>query len=215
MLENHTFDKKSEKPPVLYYRLAVLLNTRGTDVFNLGLDKQTKHSSRGVSLSCPGKDYLLVIRGTDVDPHKNYPLYTLKIIYITKQSDEELEDVLTYELCPFPLPLFEAVMRKGTKSSLYKAFKPCIRDFNAESSVYIIDGGYLLHRVIWKRGSTFSSICDNYVTCVRTSTTLVIFDRYPENETVGGTKCAKRARRTQKQMSSEVMFDETMIRTVS
>ncbi|GBM51369.1 hypothetical protein AVEN_110819-1 [Araneus ventricosus] len=76
MLENHTFDKKSEKPLVLYYRLAVLLNTRGTDVFNLGLDKQTKHSSRGVSLSCPGKDYLLVIRGTDVDPHTRItPVY--------------------------------------------------------------------------------------------------------------------------------------------
>ncbi|GBN04979.1 hypothetical protein AVEN_115484-1 [Araneus ventricosus] len=109
-------------------------------------------------------------------------------------------------------------MRKGTKSSLYKAFKPCTRDFNAESGVYIIDGGYLLHRVIWKRGSTFSSICDNYVTYVCTkykSTALFIFYGYPENETVGGTKCAEWTGRTQKEMSSEAMFDETMIRTVS
>ncbi|GBM44546.1 hypothetical protein AVEN_250531-1 [Araneus ventricosus] len=107
------------------------------------------------------------------------PTTLFQIIYITKQSYEELEDVLTFELCPFPLPLFdEAVMRKGMKSSLYNAFKPRTRDFNAESGVYII-GGYLLHRVIWKRGSTFSSICDNYVTYVRTkykSTALVIFD---------------------------------------
>ncbi|GBN82184.1 hypothetical protein AVEN_20737-1 [Araneus ventricosus] len=97
-------------------------------------------------------------------------------------------------------------MRKGTKSALYKAFKPCTRDFNAESGVYIIDGGYLLHRVIWKR-ETFSSACDNYAAYVRTkykSTALVIFDGYPENETVGGTKCAERARRTQTQMSSEI-----------
>ncbi|GBM84067.1 hypothetical protein AVEN_157682-1 [Araneus ventricosus] len=102
--------------------------------------------------------------------------------------------------------------------SLYKAFKPCSQNFNAESSVYIIDGGYLLHRVLWNRGSTFSSIYDNYVTYVRTkykSTALVIFDGYPENETVGGTKCAERARRTRKQTSSEVMFAETMIPTVS
>ncbi|GBM42801.1 hypothetical protein AVEN_228576-1 [Araneus ventricosus] len=109
-------------------------------------------------------------------------------------------------------------MRKGTKSALYKAFKPRTRDFNAESGVYINDGGYLLHRVIWKRGSTFSSICDNYATYVRTkykSTALVIFDEYPENETVGSTKCAERARRTQTQMSSEIMFNATMIRTVS
>ncbi|GBN46960.1 hypothetical protein AVEN_247455-1 [Araneus ventricosus] len=32
-------------------------------------------------------------------------------------------------------------MQKGTKSFLYKAFKPCTRDLNAESNVYIIDGG--------------------------------------------------------------------------
>ncbi|GBM99762.1 hypothetical protein AVEN_268029-1 [Araneus ventricosus] len=147
------------------------------------------------------------------------PTTLFQIIYITKQSDEELEDVLTYELCPFPLPLFdEAVMRKGTKFALYKAFQPCTRDFNAESGMYIIDGGYLLHRVIWKRGSTFSSIYDNYATYVRTkykSTALVIFDGYPENETVGSTKCVEQARRTQTQMSSEVMFNATMIRTVS
>ncbi|GBM99770.1 hypothetical protein AVEN_268036-1 [Araneus ventricosus] len=65
---------------MLHHRLAVLLNTRGTDVFNLELDEQKKRSSRGVSLSCPGKDYLLAIRGTDVDPHTSIPLYNLKVI---------------------------------------------------------------------------------------------------------------------------------------
>ncbi|GBM73704.1 hypothetical protein AVEN_177752-1 [Araneus ventricosus] len=39
--------------------------------------------------------------------------------------------------------------------------------------------------------------------------------KYPENETIGGTKWAERAKRTRKQMSSEVMFDKTMIPTVS
>ncbi|GBM97670.1 hypothetical protein AVEN_11681-1 [Araneus ventricosus] len=132
-----------------------------------------------------------------------------QIISITKQSDEELEDVLTYELCPFPLPLFDERRwnAKRYETSLYKAFKPCTQDFNAEGDVYIIDGGYLLHRVIWKRSSTFSSICDKYLTHVRTkykSTALVIFDGYPENETVGGTKCAERARRTQKKCQAKV-----------
>ncbi|GBO46963.1 hypothetical protein AVEN_118064-1 [Araneus ventricosus] len=75
----------------------------------------------------------------------------------------------------------------------------------------------MLHRVIWNRGSTFTSICDNYVTYVRTkykSTALVIFDGHPENETIGGTKCAERTRRTRKQVSSEAMFDEAMITIV-
>ncbi|GBN73676.1 hypothetical protein AVEN_226643-1 [Araneus ventricosus] len=56
---------------VVHHHLAILLYTRGTDVLNLELDKpKIKHLSRGVSLSCPGKDYLLAIRGTDVDPHR-------------------------------------------------------------------------------------------------------------------------------------------------
>ncbi|GBM48045.1 hypothetical protein AVEN_34372-1 [Araneus ventricosus] len=42
-----------------------------------------------------------------------------------------------------------------------------------------------------------------------------IFDGYPENETIGGTKYAERAKRTLKQMSNEVMFDEMMVPTVS
>ncbi|GBM16806.1 hypothetical protein AVEN_9392-1 [Araneus ventricosus] len=70
MLENHTFDKKSGKPPG-DHRLAALLNTRGTDVFNFELDKQKKHSCQGVSLNCPGKDYLLAIREIHVGQHKS------------------------------------------------------------------------------------------------------------------------------------------------
>ncbi|GBM08154.1 hypothetical protein AVEN_214483-2-1, partial [Araneus ventricosus] len=72
--------------------------------------------------------------------------------------------------------------------------------------------------VIWNSGSSLSPICDNYVTYARTKyklTALVIFDGYPENETIGGTKCAERAITPRKQMSCEVMFDETMIPTVS
>ncbi|GBO45376.1 hypothetical protein AVEN_225679-1 [Araneus ventricosus] len=45
---------------------------KATDVLNLQLAKsKIKHSSRGVSLSFPGNDYLLAIRGTDVDPHRS------------------------------------------------------------------------------------------------------------------------------------------------
>ncbi|GBN94560.1 hypothetical protein AVEN_144943-1 [Araneus ventricosus] len=80
MVGNHTFDKKSEKPPE-DHRLAVLLNTRGTDVFKFELDKQKKHSCQGVSLNCPVKDYLLAIRGIHVGPHKSItPLGNKKCI---------------------------------------------------------------------------------------------------------------------------------------
>ncbi|GBM71530.1 hypothetical protein AVEN_41660-1 [Araneus ventricosus] len=52
----HFLQEKRETPLtyVFYHRLAILLDTRGTDVLNLELDKpKIKHSSRGASLSCP------------------------------------------------------------------------------------------------------------------------------------------------------------------
>ncbi|GBM16740.1 hypothetical protein AVEN_9339-1 [Araneus ventricosus] len=70
----HFLQEKRETPLtyVVHHRLAILLDTRGTDVINLELDTpKIKHLSRGVSLSFPGKDYLLAIRGTDVDPHRS------------------------------------------------------------------------------------------------------------------------------------------------
>ncbi|GBL96986.1 hypothetical protein AVEN_254047-1 [Araneus ventricosus] len=55
------FTRKARNPVryLLHHRLAVLLNTRKTDVFNLELDKQKKKI---------GKEYLLEIKGTEVDP---------------------------------------------------------------------------------------------------------------------------------------------------
>ncbi|GBM16232.1 hypothetical protein AVEN_195348-1 [Araneus ventricosus] len=70
----HFLQEKREAPLtyVVHHRLANLLDTRGTNMLNLELDKpKIRHSSRGVSLSCPGKDYLLSIRGTDVYPHRS------------------------------------------------------------------------------------------------------------------------------------------------
>ncbi|GBN78136.1 hypothetical protein AVEN_113822-1 [Araneus ventricosus] len=70
----HFLQEKRETPLtyVIHHRLAILLDTRGTDGLNLELDKpKIKHSSRGASLSCPGKNYLLAIRQTDVDPNRS------------------------------------------------------------------------------------------------------------------------------------------------
>ena len=73
---------------------------------------------------------------------------------VAKQSEEELEDFLTYELSPYPLALFDdGGMRKGTKSTLYNAFHPFQDTTTLDSStVYVIDGVFLLHRVIWLSG---------------------------------------------------------------
>lgn len=71
---------------------------------------------------------------------------------------------MTYELCPYPMSLFdESGMRKGTKSSLYKAFKSVQGTTVQVNGTFVVDGGVLLHRVMWSNGQTFADICDTYV----------------------------------------------------
>lgn len=55
-------------------------------------------------------------------------------------------------------------MRKGTKSNLYASFTPlgpeCVLSQNLAE---VIDGGWLLHKVVLNKESTINIICDKYV----------------------------------------------------
>lgn len=62
-------------------------------------------------------------------------------------------------LGPYPLSLFDAVgMRKSMKSALYIVFETVIIQTNNTNAIYIIDGGYLLNRVVWERNNS-CSVC--------------------------------------------------------
>lgn len=90
------------------------------------------------------------------------PTTLFQRISLIKQSEEELQQFLTHELSPCPLALFdENGMRKGKKSYLYKVFYPLpdtIELYNINNQ-YVIDGGFLLHRVVWATGHTFENLC--------------------------------------------------------
>lgn len=75
-----------------------------------------------------------------------------------------------------------------------------------------------LLRVVWQTGQTFGSICDSYVDFVKSKYTkkaVVIFDGYPANMAEVFTKFAERERRSRKMISNEVVFNDTMVPTVS
>lgn len=96
------------------------------------------------------------------------PLLLFQRISFTKKSDEELRDYLKYELAPYPLSIFnELGMRKSQKSLMYQMFKNT--DINMELKNYtcVVDGGYLLHRVVWPSNQTFGYICDTYESYVK------------------------------------------------
>lgn len=146
------------------------------------------------------------------------PLTLFNRMCIAKQSEEDLQDYLSYELAPFPMALFnEDGMRKGTKSLLYEAFSPLPQDFQLpQRSMVVIDGGYLLHKVVWNRSSTFEGICHDYVKYVQRhygTNVMVIFDGYATDPSQQGTKTAERARRYKANSSADVVFDKTTVNT--
>lgn len=78
------------------------------------------------------------------------PMLLFQRIIIAKKDDEELVNYLEYELAPYPLSLFnETGMRKTKKSALYNILEESRDRVNFIDCRHVIDGGYLLHRVIW------------------------------------------------------------------
>lgn len=90
------------------------------------------------------------------------PLLLFQRIYIAKKTDDELKEFLQYELAPFPLSMFtEEGMRKGVKSSMYKVYVPLTTVINIDTTMHVVDGSFLLHRVLWGRQNSFAMICAN------------------------------------------------------
>ena len=73
----------------------------------------------------------------------------------------EVNDLIDYELCPYPPSLFEssAFLRKAENRSLQKLLlhvkKQCELPASEENvDCYVLDGGSLLHRLAWNKNST-------------------------------------------------------------
>ena len=65
-----------------------------------------------------------------------------------KKNYEDLTDYFTYELSPHPMGIFtEHGMWKNKKSPLYDVFTTLHENVLASNDVYVVDGGFLLHKV--------------------------------------------------------------------
>lgn len=102
-------------------------------------------------------------------------------------------------------------MRKTKKASLYDAYSPM--DLPTVQQVhYVIDGGHLMHRVVWTRGQTYEDVCLTIVEYVKRhygNQVTVIFDGYEENTLTTCTKTAERMRRSGVK-SADVLFEASM-----
>ncbi|KAF0717775.1 Uncharacterized protein FWK35_00027380 [Aphis craccivora] len=135
------------------------------------------------------------------------PTLLFQRICISKRSDEDLMKYFEYELAPFPLTLFnESGMRKTNKSVLYNLFEPTKKDICLSQMNIVVDGGFLLHRVIWQKDASFEAICNIYITYINHhypgTTRTVVFDSY-EN-TANSTKSQEQMRRYRLRRSGDI-----------
>ncbi|GBM99351.1 hypothetical protein AVEN_124419-1 [Araneus ventricosus] len=110
-------------------------------------------------------------------------------------------------------------MRKGTKSSLFSSFTPTKIDaVQGKNNFVVVDGGHLLHKVVWHRNMNFGDIAKSYLTYLQThygSNVAVVFDGYPSDVNGKSTKSAERIRRANLHSSHEIIFNEVTCPEIS
>ena len=110
------------------------------------------------------------------------PMILFSRLLVLVERDDDMKKCFNYELTPNPTSLFDhGMMRKANKSALGKAIKQnSLPDKLPVSSMYIIDGGALLHKVKWPPNSTYEVIIKHYIHFVNSNYGLscVVFDGY-------------------------------------
>ncbi|KYN50610.1 hypothetical protein ALC57_11948 [Trachymyrmex cornetzi] len=121
------------------------------------------------------------------------PLILFQRMIIAKQSESDLKEFLKFELAPYLLSLFcETGMRKNKKSALMNMFTTFGNDLPDSDKKFIIDGGFLLHRVVWSTNTSYKNICTTYLNYVKShygTNCIVVFDGY--NNASSSTKVAE------------------------
>lgn len=135
------------------------------------------------------------------------PTLLFQRMCISKRSDEDLMKFLEFELAPFPLALFnESGMRKTVKSVLYTMFEPTDNAVQLSHMNIVVDGGFLLHRVIWQKDASVATICNGYITYVNHhypgTRRTVVFDGY--SNSTNSTKLQEQKRRYRLKRSADI-----------
>ena len=133
-------------------------------------------------------------------------------------GNEQLPEIFQHELSSYPPALFDAkhVMKAANKPALADAIWALMpEDIQGpldSDIVYVVDGGSLLHRIPWQKGSTYDSICIKYADYVMQhyGRPFVVFDGY---ECWPSTKDNAHLRRNREQMT-EVHFTGSTVMNV-
>ena len=131
-----------------------------------------------------------------VAPHRTidsiYSVLFQRFLLVFQTGDLSLEDMMSFELSPYPSSLFEdnKILRKADKPQAVNDH--CTKVLGGEGTPeimpsahlkterYVLDGGSLLHKLKWKKGDTYGKIVRAYAdfTTKHYETATVVFDGY-------------------------------------
>ena len=104
---------------------------------------------------------------------------------IVAANATDLKTALSFELCTFAPALFQStgVLLEATKSTLAESIwkrVQCQQTDIPKEVQYVLDGGDLLHKIPWVKGSTYSDILKSYRNYVlsKYAEASVVFDGY-------------------------------------
>ena len=120
------------------------------------------------------------------------PLFLLQRLTTVMQSSDDLELAFKQEFCSYPPALFDSslLLHEADKPALVNTvWKICESgvpaDIPDDHIQYVLDGGALIQRIPWSRGSTYGDICHQYTEYVvrRYKDAIVVFDGYENMNT--------------------------------
>ena len=113
-----------------------------------------------------------------------------RLVTVARRTDSEEADYFKYELCSHPLSLFDnnCMMRSSEKHELAKGIAKMsnydpeskLHDNEISNSMFVVDGGSLLHKIPWQKNETFEEIFNNYSSYLgkKYGNPAIIFDGY-------------------------------------
>ena len=143
------------------------------------------------------------------------PQLLFQRLILACEGPDELAAVFRYELCSYPPALFDPslMMRQPQKpvlaDAIWAKLTPDAKTEPSSGAQYVLDGGALLHRVIWPQGSvTYKEICLLYCRYVsrKYGTPIIVFDGYEEEST----KSMTQQRRANGKVGANVNFTAEM-----
>ena len=119
---------------------------------------------------------------------------------ILLEGQEDVTAFFKSELTPFPTSLFKSFqMRKTDKAVLKHCLTPDIQESQAApNTMFILDGGALLHRVKWLPEVTYKDVVAQYLGYVKNKfgPSSIVFDVYHAGPSIKNHEHQRRAART-------------------